>query len=1382
MAPSSSSSSSSANTTSVQVAVRIRPLNKHDEETIPTRFQRTVVHGQTQSSTVSVDPSNVPAASVTTAAASPTSAANNPLAKKQTFTFDQVHPQDSTQYSVFTATAAPLVARFLQGFNCTVLAYGQTSSGKTYTMTGVDLDADPTDPSNGMGIIPRAISTIFQSAEQLKKERGNAWNYSLKGSYIEIYNEDLIDLLGVEDATGGRREVQIREDKDGNIIWGGLREVNVKSTGEVMTLIKHGSSLRRTNETDMNAQSSRSHAIFSLTLTQKKYTGTTSLSPPPRASGRTSPSPMGTPSPSRLARPASVYASVGGSSPGRVGSPTFGRPPTPSFAAAMGRASVGGGMMRPSSAMGMRPGSPDHHEEQDQGGSGSWVTVVSKFHFVDLAGSERLKRTAAQGERIKEGISINSGLLALGNVISALGDPSRARSMNPNGNIHVPYRDSKLTRLLQDSLGGNAHTLMIACCSPVEWNAVETVNTLKYANRARNIKNRAEVKEKEEGWEDVEWLQGMVTKLRKEVKSLKEGGGTGGASSTDDSGPSPANSKMMAKYNELQNMHEELRTRYSQANEELRSVKLELDNRPATLQQQQPSRKYEDIVAPVIEQYEKTIAAMEAELKLNRTALAHTNEMFEEQEAELEKLKERHSATEAYTEELRARIARLVERESSTEVYVRDLEAKLKTYAESSSNSAESINDLKKELAKHKENDQSTAGYIADLEARLSRSDLDSAALKRQVESLESQLAKKVAAVERLESKIDTLLSTKSGPDDDIEAWKATLEERERKVAELERRLEEWEKVRQEAGEERERLGSVVGGVERQRRDLEDELKREEGGMTPQFFPHHLEIDGISVLGTDADQSFRVPSPSASLPVTPMKVKTSLPSQPEEEERLVVIRPSSPTGSIRSVRSIGAVAIKEQLSSLQETHSKALTELSDVTVKYRDALKEINELNSRLTEIKNHESGSDGDGSNVPPSRISGIGLYNTGPRRRMTRDSNQTLLNGLSSPPSVATNSLNSQTRRLFFRNAASADSLHSRSQSQSQSQESSSSPLGLTRKNSADERLSPKTRGRFAQLRQSIEVTRDHEISEGQSGEETMTRLNELMRSMAQKESSHKVVVDDLNSQLEKIRKQHDELTALSRDQALNMSTELEALRLELHKSQEERTAYATKLEELKTLESQLIEARRAVDNEHATEIEKILKERDEELAKVRKEQEELAARTADEHEDAIQYTIAKTRREAEVAANSKLDAAKAEHEEAQARLRQEHEDELRKHEFEVETLIARTRADHERLMNRLRTEQEEAIRIKEAQIAESSKAAAETKEKEVREALGAAHANEIKSMQDAHAKELADRTAELEARIADIRKKHSADLEKVKAEHAEVLARVQEEAAAT
>ncbi|PBK86686.1 kinesin-domain-containing protein, partial [Armillaria gallica] len=114
--------------------------------------------------------------------------------KKQDFSFNQVHGPSTTQYAMFTSTAHPLISCFIEGFNCTILAYRQTSSGKLFTMTDVDLNADSSDPGNDMGIIPRAVSTIFSHARQLKEERGTAWNYSIKKSFIEIYNEDLIDF------------------------------------------------------------------------------------------------------------------------------------------------------------------------------------------------------------------------------------------------------------------------------------------------------------------------------------------------------------------------------------------------------------------------------------------------------------------------------------------------------------------------------------------------------------------------------------------------------------------------------------------------------------------------------------------------------------------------------------------------------------------------------------------------------------------------------------------------------------------------------------------------------------------------------------------------------------------------------------------------------------------------------------------------------------------------------------------------------------------------------------------------------------------------------------------------------------------------------------
>lgn len=151
----------------------------------------------------------------------------------------------------------------------------------------------------------------------------------------------------------------------------------------------------------------------------------------------------------------------------------------------------------------------------DQDDTSGIETLTAKFHFVDLAGSERLKRTGATGDRAKEGISINCGLLALGNVISALGDKSKKAS-------HVPYRDSKLTRLLQDSLGGNSKTVMIACVSPSDRDFMETLNTLKYANRARNIKNKVCINQ-DKSIRTISQLKQQIAQLQLELIEYKQG-------------------------------------------------------------------------------------------------------------------------------------------------------------------------------------------------------------------------------------------------------------------------------------------------------------------------------------------------------------------------------------------------------------------------------------------------------------------------------------------------------------------------------------------------------------------------------------------------------------------------------------------------------------------------------------------------------------------------------------------------------------------------------------------------------------------------------------------------------------------------------------------
>ncbi|KAI0094064.1 kinesin [Irpex rosettiformis] len=1272
MAPPSSSPSGA--TTSVQVALRIRPPNNHDLSSIPARFQRTVINAISPTS-VAVDATTSTPSSIgsSTAAAATMSAS---ASKKQTFTFDQVHGPTTTQHAIFTTTALPLISHFVEGFNCTILAYGQTSSGKTFTMTGIDLDADPVDPTNSMGIIPRAISHIFTRCRELKEERGTAWNYNIKGSFIEIYNEDLLDLLS-GDGAGGKAIVQIREDKQGHIIWEGLREVNVKNPQEVMNLIRQGTSLRRTNETDMNAQSSRSHAIFSLTLTQKKYTGST---PPPRSS---SPLPPSGRSPSRLARPSSTMYG-GGAAGNRVSSPTFGRPGTPSFTSAIGR-----GGSRPASSMGMLTPDGGRRQSLAPGGNqtsndsdGEWVTVVSKFHFVDLAGSERLKRTAAAGERIKEGISINSGLLALGNVISALGDPSRAKSHTAS---YIPYRDSKLTRLLQDSLGGNAHTLMIACVSPAEWNANETVNTLKYANRARNIKNRAIVNEKEDGWDDVEWLQAQVTRLRKEVKGLKEGGATTLSTVGESQISEVVFKRTNAQVAELRNNYEEMREKYMERTEELTRLRRELaEKQRASGGAIGGTAKYEEIVGPVIEEYEKTISAMEAELSLNRAALRHTNDLVDEKDAELAQLTERHATTEMYVAELRARVAKLSEREQSTEAYIHDLEEKVKLFNEDSVSSSGSITDLKRELAKFRDTESHSAQYIHDLEARLAKSDESVLSLQQSVERLEEECEARRIEVKSLEARLDDIRR-------DGEGWRSDLEDREKKIQKMEADLREREEALKATAETRDRLGAIVNGVSEARRNLEvssaastrsevssiheldDALESQLVALQQTHTATLTDLSSVSAKYRDALREIadlaaqlQEAKVNASIPPTPLSESPDRPAEAHSPRRRMV-RGASKDGLDGQHNGSRRILYKHP-ASMDSLHSRSISQSVSLS-------QELSSARSRKTSISSHSASSSVSLSSFSRPNLS----LNVNPNERSVQSLEQEIMR------------LQEVLKERETEITALEQSLREKEKPKKPVPELQNMTNGTSHpvesgETTPDLHLSPKTMNQFQELRHTL-----NDIPSPTDTDESLLRLNELMRSMAQKESAHQEAVSKLNSELSQVRRQHDELTVLSRDQALNMANEIEGLQV---KRQED----LAQLEELQRRDIEITQILDQARIEHASAVER-LKAEHEEAIRVKTVEVDalLAPRTTEDHDASVQTLCDQLAN-----ASAQLETAKREHEEAFGKLQAEHADELKRRNEEHDAAVSQTRKDYDDAIAKLISDHQQSVTRKDEEAA--------------------------------------------------------------------------------
>jgi len=386
----------------VRVAVRIRPLSGKERQD-GCEVALRVVEGRQQIALLNCD---------------------------KAFTFDFAFDMFSAQSSVFNNAVDPLITQLFKGYNVTVLAYGQTGSGKTYTM-GTSRSTITPSSDTQEGVIARAVDKIFAKIKDLDVH----YEFKVRVAFVELYMEQLCDLLSTK-ADGGNNAVDIREDPKQGVYIANLTEVPIKDSEEVFQALVKGSSRRATAATNMNAVSSRSHAIFTISIEGNRRSA--SLSETAEAD--------------ELDMPDSIRA---------------------------------------------------------------------KFHLVDLAGSERAKKTGATGERYKEGVSINMGLLSLGNVIAALGEDNGPKT-------HISYRDSKLTRLLQDSLGGNSHTLMIACVSPADSNIEETLNTLRYADRARKIKNKPIVNRGEAKEE--------VVRLRREIQDLKMQliqGGSGGEGLND---------------------------------------------------------------------------------------------------------------------------------------------------------------------------------------------------------------------------------------------------------------------------------------------------------------------------------------------------------------------------------------------------------------------------------------------------------------------------------------------------------------------------------------------------------------------------------------------------------------------------------------------------------------------------------------------------------------------------------------------------------------------------------------------------------------------------------------------------------------------------------
>ncbi|KAM9666801.1 kinesin-like protein KIF13A isoform 4-T4 [Trichechus inunguis] len=376
--------------TKVKVAVRVRPMNRRELEL----NTKCVVEMEGNQTVLHPPPSNTK---------------QGERKPPKVFAFDycfwSMDESNTTKYAgqevVFKCLGEGILEKAFQGYNACIFAYGQTGSGKSFSMMG---------NAEQLGLIPRLCCALFQ---RISLEQNESQTFKVEVSYMEIYNEKVRDLL---DPKGSRQSLKVREHKVLGPYVDGLSQLAVTSFEDIESLMSEGNKSRTVAATNMNEESSRSHAVFNIIITQTLY-------------------------------------------------------------------------------------------DLQSGNSGE---KVSKVSLVDLAGSERVSKTGAAGERLKEGSNINKSLTTLGLVISSLADQAAGKGKNK----FVPYRDSVLTWLLKDNLGGNSQTSMIATISPAADNYEETLSTLRYADRAKRIVNHAVVNEDPNAR--------LIRELREEVEKLRE--------------------------------------------------------------------------------------------------------------------------------------------------------------------------------------------------------------------------------------------------------------------------------------------------------------------------------------------------------------------------------------------------------------------------------------------------------------------------------------------------------------------------------------------------------------------------------------------------------------------------------------------------------------------------------------------------------------------------------------------------------------------------------------------------------------------------------------------------------------------------------------------
>lgn len=608
---------------------------------------------------------------------------------------------------------------------------------------------------------------------------------------------------------------------------------------DLLGALNFGSSIRQTDSTAINAKSSRSHAVFSINLVQRKNKGQSALAQE-----------------KRFSVPLEVIS-----------------------------------------------------------GTDSWMTVDSKLHFVDLAGSERLKNTGASGDRAKEGISINGGLASLGKVISQLS------SRHPGS--HVSYRDSKLTRLLQDSLGGNAVTYMIACVTPAEFHLSETLNTVQYAQRARAIQSKPRIQQISDDSDKqamIDRLRAEVSFLRDQIRSTERGDRPSGT-------PQERTDRQNDREIELQNHLLDVQENYAALNQ--RHAKLiteitkardnEFSDTPtltgaigdSAVERLKRSNSFAEAVEQVVLEYEKTIQSLETSLSQTRSSLSTTESSLLERETKC-------AYIETINQQLQNRVQKMMDRELSTENYLRDLESRIDGQSSGEEKTSAVVAELRKEIARIRENEAGCEDYISTLEERLAETDQDMELMQREVDRLEH-----VVERQRSIGKLDTLLYDL----DHLQQSDGNREENLPKSPPVNGSTEAHIPSRSKEESSDSVLQAAMSTVIPESDD-EDEVN----SLTPD-----TTASGDSEKAFTADEAKKVPSRSLQI------------SQPDDKS---LTDPQSQTPAQSKFVADKLESVTRELFDLQVEHEATVNEYDLMAAKYEEALRTLAELQDAADEAR----------------------------------------------------------------------------------------------------------------------------------------------------------------------------------------------------------------------------------------------------------------------------------------------------------------------------------------------------------------------------------------------------------------------------------------------